>query len=888
MGYSFLQATNDTSDLTTYTFSSQNLGTASSDRHIIVVVESRKAGAATTISSITIGGITADIVLQQSNSDSNSNIAGIAIANVPTGTTGDIVITFGAGMVRCAIQVYSATGLASSTAYDTDFSTASDPVGSLDIPAGGFAIAGGVSNSASSATWTNLTEDHDNTLESFVTVTSASDSFVSAQTALSITCDFASSGSTPIGVFASWEIGSDPEINASDDITITEGWPGYDAEPITVTDDASASVQTPDAGSVSVSVSDDVTLSENTSLTSSTYLSSSEGITISESVSVGVNRRISVSDSLTITESRTVSKSRTISVSDAVTLSESSTTRITNYINASDAVTTTESVTAIISSFISVSDDLTVSESVDLALLLLISTSEEITLTDEPTVSIASATGLEVNTSDSLTVTESTTAILSSFIAVSDDVTLSDISSLALLLIIDSSEDVTVDDSPAASIASAPDVEVSSGEDITITEHARSAAWIPSNYIIYDQFSGDDGDDVTGRLPDTVNNGSVWEDAKNFSTDATAGSGTIESNQVKLTANSSAQVIDSGYSDCTIDLDWTPAVGQASRNSIVFRYQQDGDSWLFNFREENADVRILENIADSFFTRSSASYTFTEGQTYNLKVRLDGTAIKCYVDDVQVLAYSSSNKQNETHHGFLRNSSVDEAYMDNFKVYPVDYELAVIDAVDITEDVIVELGSAGNVSVSVSDDLSITEDSTVLVNQLYVDTGDDVSLSESIAVVVNNPDTPTIDVSEDITLTESTSLTSQSYFESSEDISVSDSTSVVVNQPVANQVDSSDDITISESSDVVQDRVTSVQDDVSVVDSPSVTVNAAAAIEIDASESITISESVSATRLTPSLVEVSVYDTVGEGPYKYIFVNGQLAVRVSGRHYEFI
>ena len=118
MAFAHLQTTVDASDLTTYTFSSQNLGTAAPDRHIIVGVAARKGGSATTISSVTVGGVSATIVDQYSNSDSNSNISGIAIASVPTGTTGDIVVTFGAQMVRAVIAVYRATNLSSATEFD--------------------------------------------------------------------------------------------------------------------------------------------------------------------------------------------------------------------------------------------------------------------------------------------------------------------------------------------------------------------------------------------------------------------------------------------------------------------------------------------------------------------------------------------------------------------------------------------------------------------------------------------------------------------------------------------------------------------------------------------------------------------------------------------------
>lgn len=203
---SFLQATAITTDLTTYTFSAQNLGTEASDRYIIVGILSRKAGATTTISSVTIGGVSATIVRQRSNNVTNTDVAGLAIALVPTGATGDVVVTFGAGMVRCQIGVWRADSLASATPSDADDSIAGDPTVALDCPAGGFIIGVGLTAAASSASWTGITERFDTTLETFVTVTGASDTFASAQSGLTLLIDFATGSPVEsVGVFASWE-----------------------------------------------------------------------------------------------------------------------------------------------------------------------------------------------------------------------------------------------------------------------------------------------------------------------------------------------------------------------------------------------------------------------------------------------------------------------------------------------------------------------------------------------------------------------------------------------------------------------------------------------------------------------------------------------------------
>jgi len=203
MDFAFLHSATDIGNLSVYTFHDQNLGVADVGRYIIVAAMARKAGAATTITSITVGGESATIVKQVTNNITNTDIAGIAIAAVPTGTSGDIVVTFGAGMVRCAIGVYRVVGIDSATPADSGSSIADDPTCSLDVPAGGFAIGTGLTAKAASASWTGLTEDYDGTLETYVTYTGASDEFVAEQAGLTIVIDFALSAES-VGVFASW------------------------------------------------------------------------------------------------------------------------------------------------------------------------------------------------------------------------------------------------------------------------------------------------------------------------------------------------------------------------------------------------------------------------------------------------------------------------------------------------------------------------------------------------------------------------------------------------------------------------------------------------------------------------------------------------------------
>lgn len=200
----FLQNTISVADASSYTFAAQNLSTAAADRYIIVGVSARGVGAPT-LDSVTIGGVSATLVAMARNTVSNLSVTTLAVANVPTGTTGDVVVTFSAGMVRCGIGVFRTTGI-NPTPTGTATSVADAPTQStLDVVAGGFAVA--VAHTAgdnATTTWTGLTERYDQIDAELTPHTGASDDFASTQTDLTITATF-TVVSNSAGSFASWE-----------------------------------------------------------------------------------------------------------------------------------------------------------------------------------------------------------------------------------------------------------------------------------------------------------------------------------------------------------------------------------------------------------------------------------------------------------------------------------------------------------------------------------------------------------------------------------------------------------------------------------------------------------------------------------------------------------
>lgn len=155
-----------TADQTTYTFSGLSLGTADAAREIVVATSSR--GSSNEVpSSVTVGGISATQIFSTGGAGDLSHI-GIYRASVPTGTTGDVVVTFPGSQVRCAVQVWRMLGAAAGTHATASDETVSSGVltTSIAVPAGGAVVAMIYAGVATGCTWTNLTENSDGDFES--------------------------------------------------------------------------------------------------------------------------------------------------------------------------------------------------------------------------------------------------------------------------------------------------------------------------------------------------------------------------------------------------------------------------------------------------------------------------------------------------------------------------------------------------------------------------------------------------------------------------------------------------------------------------------------------------------------------------------------------------
>jgi hypothetical protein len=181
----------DSSDTTEYTFSSQSFGAADSDRKMVVGIVCYDDSPGTRVSAVTLGGVAANLVSGMIGAGATMTTE-IWEADVPTGTTGDVVVTWAATVKSCGIGLWRLIG-ANSRPYGSGTTTADPGVLSTDIPAGGVAIGMSATGSGAGVTWswTNLTEDFEDAITSGARSqwSGASAAFASAQTDLDITAD---------------------------------------------------------------------------------------------------------------------------------------------------------------------------------------------------------------------------------------------------------------------------------------------------------------------------------------------------------------------------------------------------------------------------------------------------------------------------------------------------------------------------------------------------------------------------------------------------------------------------------------------------------------------------------------------------------------------------
>jgi hypothetical protein len=174
-------ASQASSATTTFTFTGISIGTADTNRWVIVAVGYGVAGPASAVSSVTIGGNAATLLVATASSAA-SQAVGIFGIKLTTGTTTNVVVTFSAalavgGGVFCstyrALNLTTLAANASATWISSKSATNLNVTGS----AAGFVVGVSGDNDTTGSSWTGLTQNFGANIGSSSWGTSASTNF---------------------------------------------------------------------------------------------------------------------------------------------------------------------------------------------------------------------------------------------------------------------------------------------------------------------------------------------------------------------------------------------------------------------------------------------------------------------------------------------------------------------------------------------------------------------------------------------------------------------------------------------------------------------------------------------------------------------------------------
>lgn len=156
----FREVRTDNTQTTSKTFTAMDIGAASADRLVIVSITCSTSftTAARWPTGVTIGGVTATQIAEYHDTATSGGSASIWCANVPSGTTADVVLTNSGGFLnynRFSVATYRAVGLASFTPDSFGGQTGSPASASISYSNMGVVI--GVAHRSATASNNGLT-----------------------------------------------------------------------------------------------------------------------------------------------------------------------------------------------------------------------------------------------------------------------------------------------------------------------------------------------------------------------------------------------------------------------------------------------------------------------------------------------------------------------------------------------------------------------------------------------------------------------------------------------------------------------------------------------------------------------------------------------------------
>lgn len=149
---------------------------------------------------------------------------------------------------------------------------------------------------------------------------------------------------------------------------------------------------------------------------------------------------------------------------------------------------------------------------------------------------------------------------------------------------------------------------------------------------------------------------------------------TVEGNKAAFNGSSASQAayIDFTKSDVIVEADYTISNSANVWGGLVFRYSDSNNYMYLLIAQKDSpivDVLVRKVVSGSATDLGYTRIGLTAGTTHALKVRLDGSSIKAYVDGTEYVNVTETFNQTATRHGLFQDSSgVSDPRWDNFQV----------------------------------------------------------------------------------------------------------------------------------------------------------------------------------------------------------------------------
>lgn len=186
--------------------------------------------------------------------------------------------------------------------------------------------------------------------------------------------------------------------------------------------------------------------------------------------------------------------------------------------------------------------------------------------------------------------------------------------------------------------------------------------------VLFDRFTGADGDLLSAHTPDVVPAGSAWSIVSGGS------SAQIWGNAVCRQGASFTACIDAKVADGKLSAIVTPRAFTATDFDVVYliyRWANASNFWTLELHSMASLLRIWEVTSGAWIARASCSYSFTSGVSLAALVVLLGNEQRVLVNGVLKLIYSSSVRKTNTILGIFyerHGTPADYSSMDDFKV----------------------------------------------------------------------------------------------------------------------------------------------------------------------------------------------------------------------------